>query len=262
MNSNGTAPPTRRTEIGQKLKALREARRWSQTELAERVGISQARISLIEHGKAALDAGEFLDVLRIFNVPASHFERPAKDHDTAALQNALVRLGARHLFANDQVIPSDALNDPAAVIKEVLATGTNPRQITALSPVIVIQLDRINASKLWSQFVDYGLQQRLGWLLENTVLAIHEITPKVTDRTESAKLRKAETFLSHFLSHIEPQRVSALDKPQDILGQVFSKKTLENSQQRLSDVSRRWSILTKIKPHDFTEALEAALDTH
>jgi transcriptional regulator with XRE-family HTH domain len=256
-----TTPSTRRRDIGQKLKALREARRLNQTNLAARLGISQARISLIERGQAALDAGEFLDVLRIFNVPASHFESPAEDQDALALQNALIHLGANHLFANDRIVPDEALGDPGTVIREVLATGTNPRQIAALAPVLVLQFDRLNLTQLWARFVDYGLQQRLGWLLENTVAAIQEASPKARDRASSAQLRKAGTHLRHFLDQIEPQRLSAQARPEDILGEVFSRKTLEEIQRSRSDLSRRWSILTNLHPHDFTVALEAALDT-
>lgn len=262
MNVTSTPPPsTRRREIGQKLKALREARLLNQTDLSERLGISQARISLIERGKAALDAGEFLDVLRIFNVPASHFERPVQDQEALALQNALIRLGANHLYANQQVVLDEAHGDLGTVLREVLADGTNPRQIAALAPVLVFQVDRINPARLWSRFVDYGLEQRLGWLLENTVAAIEADSPKARDRATSAQLRKAGTHLRHFLDQIEPQRLASLEQPQDILGEVFSKRTLEATRQSLSDISRRWSIVSNLHPQDFTVALEAALDT-
>ncbi len=261
MNIPPSPASTRRSEIGQKLKALREARLLNQSHLAEWLGISQARISLIERGKAALDAGEFLDVLRIFNVPASHFQPPVGDQEALVLQNALIRLGANHLYANQKVVPEEALEDPGTVIRKVLADGTNPRQIAALAPVLVFQVNRINPALLWSRFVDYGLEQRFGWLLENTVAAIEATSSKNRDRATSRQLRKAGTHLRHFLDQIEPQRLAALEKPQDILGEVYSKRTLEVTQESLSDSSRRWSILTNLHPQDFIVALEAALDT-
>ena len=42
---------------------------------------------------------------------------------------------------------------------------------------------------------------------------------------------------------------------------LVSKRTLEATRQSLSDISRRWSIVSNLHPQDFTVALEAALDT-
>jgi transcriptional regulator with XRE-family HTH domain len=253
-------PPNTRAAIGLKLKALREARRWSQVELAKRLGISQARLSLIENGKGSLDAEEFLAVLRIFNVFASHFDPRGGRQDADALQNALVRLGASHLLTHSKTLPSEALDEPVAVVKEVLTTGLHPRQITALAPVLVRQIDRINPTKLWTQFFDYGLEQRVGWLLENVSAAIHDTSPKVRNREASERLRRAETLFRHFLASVEPRRDALHLKPLDILGQAFSQKTLDRDEEASSEVSRRWSIISRITPHDFTHALEAALD--
>ena len=252
-----------RAFIGKKLKALRESRRWSQSELAERLGISQARLSLIENGKASLDAEELLEVLRIFNVPASDFDPKGRSNGSDALQNALARQGARHLLENQEAIPASALEDPEILIRQVLADGTNPRQVAALAPVLVQQVGRINAPRLWTQFVSYGIQRRIGWLLENTVQAIEEILPQTNDRSQAGQLRQARNHYQHLLANVEILRAKDYDHaPADILGQAYSARTLEADKKAASSASARWGIVSKLQPQDFAKSLEASFEAH
>jgi transcriptional regulator with XRE-family HTH domain len=52
------------TEVwGRSLRSLREARRWSQRDLARRTGRSQARISQIEHGHEDMRLATLVSVL-------------------------------------------------------------------------------------------------------------------------------------------------------------------------------------------------------
>lgn len=50
-------------QLGPALKALREARGWSQTELGRRVDLSQERISAIERQPERITVGQLLTVL-------------------------------------------------------------------------------------------------------------------------------------------------------------------------------------------------------
>jgi HTH-type transcriptional regulator/antitoxin HipB len=50
-------------QLGPVLKALRQARGWSQTELGRQVGLSQERISSIERHPERVTVGQLLTVL-------------------------------------------------------------------------------------------------------------------------------------------------------------------------------------------------------
>lgn len=53
---------------GQTIKALRELHEWSQVELAEKTGISQATISSLETGRTALGAERAKIIAKAFNI--------------------------------------------------------------------------------------------------------------------------------------------------------------------------------------------------
>lgn len=58
-----TAPIRAGGQLGPVLRALRQARGWSQTELGRRVGLSQERISTIERQPERITVGQLLTVL-------------------------------------------------------------------------------------------------------------------------------------------------------------------------------------------------------
>lgn len=248
-----------RREIGLKLKALREGRQLSQVELAMRLELSQAGLSLIERGKASLNTEDFLQVLRIFNVPASHFFSDRdKGSPDAALQNALARLGARQLYENDS-LPSENLEQANQVIREVLIDGRNPRHLTALAPVIATQISHIHLSKLWADCFHFGIERRLGWLLEHTLEAL-KLVPKPVDRTTARNYRQAETTLQQFLRNIHAATPTPYDPSiQDVLGvSAPSQKTLAALKQQASVLFAKWRILSPFQIQDFVEALKAS----
>lgn len=108
--------------IAAKVRALRLQRKWSQAELAKRLGLSQNRLSEIERGAGSFSAEQLLLLLALFNVSVSAFTDEVTEPDLA-LQNALARLGASHLHEADHVLPSEQLTEVGDVIREVLVSG-------------------------------------------------------------------------------------------------------------------------------------------
>lgn len=250
-----------RKEIGLKLKALREARQLSQVDLAKRLDISQAGLSLIERGQASLNTEDFLQVLRVFNVPTSHFYSDRdKGSPDSVLQNALARLGAAHLYENAS-LPSENLEQANQVVREVLIDGRNPRHITALAPVIAAQIGQIHLSKLWAEFCNLGFERRLGWVLENTLEAL-KLAPKPADLIAARNYRQAETILQQFLGSIHTGANTASDIPlKDVLGVIASsKKTLTSLEKQSSPISTKWGVLSPFHVQDFVDALKASHD--
>jgi transcriptional regulator with XRE-family HTH domain len=242
----------RKTVTG-RVRALRTGSRMTQKELAARLGLSQGRLSEIERGDGSFTAEQFLLMLRLFNVPASHFLPPARDQG-AELQNALVRLGAAHLHEVADVLPTERLEDVADVVREALLTAT-PRHLTALAPVLVQNIDRVNLRKLRADLAAAGFDRRLSWLLDNTREALRLELRGPLHRPIAQRYRRAEVVLdTYFDFTVEPEDVVL-----DLLDvTIASPKTRRDVAVASSAISKRWGIVTDLQPEDFVEALRGA----
>src|SRR5262245_20270642 len=120
-----------RVIIAERVRRLRRERRWTQAELARRLGLSQSRLSEVEHGAGSFTAEQFLLILKLFNVGVSHFADDRRLEEDVGLQNALARLGGVHLQERADLLPSERLEDVNDVVREALIAGA-ARHITAL----------------------------------------------------------------------------------------------------------------------------------
>jgi HTH-type transcriptional regulator/antitoxin HipB len=246
-----------RRDIAEKVRGLRKARRWTQAELAGRLGLSQGRLSEIERGDGSFTAEQLLEMLRLFNVDVAHFAAPA-DPDTE-LQNALARLGALHLLESEEVLSSERFREVTDALRETLAAGRSPRLLTALAPVLVWNIDSVNLNKLNLQLTDIGLERRLGWMVENTLVAVRADTKP--PRRWTRLYRRAQVVLDAFLElQVTETRVPAEHRRAiDVLdADIRSLRTLNEVSASASPISRRWGIATSLQPQDFLTALRAA----
>lgn len=227
----------------------------TQKELAARLGLSQGRLSEIERGDGSFTAEQLLLMLRLFNVPASHFLPPSRD-EGAELQNALVRLGATHLHEIDDVHPEERRDDVGDTVREVLLTAA-PRHLTALAPVLVHNLERVSLRKLRADLVDAGLDRRLGWLVDNIREAVRRELRGPLPRPVAQRYRRAEVVLDTFLgvAFLAPAEASPLDLLDTT---IASRETRREVEEGSSAISKRWGIVTDLQPTDFVEALRAA----
>lgn len=236
--------------VGSRVRALREARRWSQAELAKELGLSQPRLSQVERGQGSFSAEQLLRILELFNVGAEHFTPERRN--SSVIQNALVRHGARHLVTSPAVVPS-RFDEPTEVVAEVLASPESPRHLTALGPVLLRSIDRVSLAEVASRLVKLGRQARIGWLLDDVLTALDEVAfTTAADRRDARRLRTAiELFLPRLPRPEE-------DAPLDLIdAEVRSAKTVARIQTESSPEAKRWRIATRLRPADFAEALEA-----
>jgi len=257
-----------RALISKNVRALRESRKMTQADLSRKLGMSQGRFSVVERGEGSFSAEQFVEILRVFNVTVDQLV-PEKADTEASLHNALARLGAAHLFEDSRILPSEQLAEIESVLREVLIAGNLPRQITALAPVMILHVERLNLTKLWVEFKDYGLERRLAWLIDSTLEAIRTTLPGLS-RQQAARMKKAERAFELFLGREGIRRIRhATDGPAEIDldrildvdvigGSVISEKTLREMVVSSSDVARRWGVATSIQTEDFVEAVRAA----
>jgi transcriptional regulator with XRE-family HTH domain len=253
-----------RRSVAHQVRHLRQSRKWTQAALAERLQLSQARLSEIERGDGSFSAEQFITLLALFNATVADFASQASKPDvTDELQNALARFGANHLLESPDVLPSERLDTAASVIRETLILTKHPRLITALAPVIVQHIDAINLHQVNAELAQVGLQRRLGWLVENTVEAVERVGSRAPRRL-AANYRGAKVILGNFLALVYSEQQALPDDPRhgiDFLDRnIRSERTLGDVIATSSPISRRWRIATSIQPDDFEAAMRAAHD--
>lgn len=252
-------PEKLRISIAAKVRQLRIERRWTQAQLAKLLGLSQNRLSEIELGQGSFTAEQLLVILKTFNVPVDYFAA-AKASAESQLQNALARLGGRHLFESSEVLPTEALKEVNEVILQTLVAAGSPRQITALAPVIVANVNRLNLPRLRVIVRQAGFEHHLGWVLENTLEALRQEKAPSLSRELRVRYKRAETILENFLAPWLRERGNVSGPPvEDILDRgIASQETLEQVRASSSGISKAWRIVTRLQTEDFAHALRQA----
>jgi transcriptional regulator with XRE-family HTH domain len=249
-----------RLSIARRVHQLRTERRWTQGELARRLGVSQNHVSDLERGRGSFTAEQLLALLGLFNVPASSFlpSSSASQGSGAELQNALSRLGAAHLREIPDVVPSDALEAPGDVIREALLADS-ARHVTALAPVLVANVDRVNLRRIFGELADAGLDRRFAWVVDNTVEALHIVLPRSTRGEWTQRARRAETLLAGLRGFLVDHHARGGEAPDDVLDpDINNARTLEQVKRGASEISKRWGVVSSLQPADFVEAIEEA----
>lgn len=249
-----------RLQVARRVRELRSARKWTQGELASRLNISQGRLSELERGQASFTAEQFLELLALFNVSAADFAPRPRDHDRE-LQNALARQGALHLRESAGIVPSERFEQVDAVVRETLVAQA-PRQIAALAPVLVSNIDHLNLQKLQLDLSRVGLDRRLAWVVDNTVEAIRRELPDLPEGPWTEPYRRAALILGLFRDSVDAtvprwDRNSIVDVVEPGL---VTKQTFDELLAECSPVSLRWGVLSSLQVQDFVDALRDARD--
>jgi transcriptional regulator with XRE-family HTH domain len=247
-----------RKKITKKVHELRKLRRWTQAELAQRLGLSQNRLSEIERGGGSFTAEQFLHILRVFNVAITEFDQGPPDRDLE-VQNALARLGAKHLQESEQVLVRQELEDINTAIQEALLLGV-PRLVTAVAPVLVAHAEHVALDRLYANLEKTGHERRLAWVVANTLEALEALANSAeTDANTWAKLyRRAGFPLRTFLFFAGLRREQATEHPDLLDATIRSQRTLDDVQHRASASARDWGIATSLQREDFVHALRSA----
>lgn len=247
-----------RLSIVGKMHALRLARGWTQAELAAKLGLSQARLSVIERGGGTISAEQLVALLSLGNLSLAELLPPA--NADAALQNALARLGARGLREHPDTLPSERVATARDAIREVLVVPDSPRLVVALAPVLVWNIDSLNLHAIHHELARLGLAHRLGWLAEN-VLAALEGRPR-PPKPWALRVRAARVELGSYIEFARAARVEALARhpaaPDRFDTDIASARTAAEVALRASDVSKAWGVVSRLQPSEFGEALDAA----
>lgn len=253
MHRRATAANLEKTRrrIAERIRQQRVQRRWTQRELAERIGLSQARLSELERGAGSFSAEQFVEILRLFNLRLEDLVglQPVEDE----LQNALTRLGALHLREVNAVLPSERVASVRAAVRETLIAPRDTRLLLALAPVVVANVDLLNLDVLHDELRQLGFPVRVPWLVDNVCTALDLASPVKAP----PGWRRAATVLGDFLARHPPPGDGA-SHPDYIDDAVRSTRTLAQVRGNSSAISKRWAVISELQASDFADALRAA----
>jgi transcriptional regulator with XRE-family HTH domain len=248
-----------RRTIARGVRRHRKERRWTQAQLAARLGVTQAWVSIVERGEGSLSAEQLLLLLQLFNATLDDFGARSRDRE-GTLQNALARLGAFHLAEDGDELPSERLAQLHDVLRETLILAESSRLIAGLAPVLVRNARTANLLKVQRELELAGHPRRLPWVVDNTLSAIRTRLKESPPRSVMAAYRRAETMLESFM---EVTGTALLPRgkrvaPDVVEADVRSKETLREILAAASPPSRRWRIVSNLQTHDFVDALRHA----
>ena len=251
------------SKIGTRVRELRKARYWTQRELSARLGLSQSRLSQIEHGQSSFTAEQFLTLLQLFNLGVDDLIPVQSSGDQSVeLQNALARLGARHLRESENVFVPSELGDAEEVVQQTLIAGT-PRLVAALAPVLVDQFDYVRLLNLDASLSETGHERRLAWAVENIACALKDAPRIDILQRRQRKLRRAQFVFKRYVEFAVERETARPQRIEDLLDlEVRSDHGVEAIRSRSSSISKRWGMITSIQPSDFADALKAARAAH
>lgn len=246
---------TLQKQISQGIRSARLGRRLSQATLAQKLGISQSRLSEIEQGKGSITAEQFIFLLQFFNLPISHFVKQESVSFEDQLQNRLIQLGGAQLREKENVLPSEKLNDVCAVIMESLVGGFTSRLLMALISVLIKNAKQSNLQLIEAKLKTIGLEGRLYWILNGTLNAIESRRKLFISREYLSFYKQAEKNLSLWSLYM----LTSMDKYnglEDVLdSDITSPKTLDQIRNSRDGLAKKWNIVTRITQEDFNNAL-------
>lgn len=250
-----------KNQIGTAIKQARLSRKLTQREVAYLIDLSQSRYSEIENGKGSFTAEQMVVLMAKFNLSISDIIKLSSKEKMLERQKSLAYYGADYLLEDEEIPPTRKRQNLTDFIRDILmGIDMTGREIAALAPIIVKDIDEINFYKLQSEFVGTGLKGRVPWLFENTIQAIEIEQQNDKLSNESKKiLLWATPKLKAFLDAFE-KSITLTDKdPEDSFSSKISEKTWHDLEKERTEISKKWKIMSRLSPLDFSKAIEESL---
>ncbi len=97
--------------VGQKIRQIRKSRRWTQSDLASRIGVTQSDLSRMENGEYKVGLDALFRILQVFELSMSHFFEEPAEVPEAGREDGLQGSEEERLLADWTELSSDARHD-------------------------------------------------------------------------------------------------------------------------------------------------------
>lgn len=224
---------------GMQVRAHRKARGWTQTELAERLGVSQGYVCLLERAQRAVPATLAHKVTRLLDLPATAV--PVGSASTAlgdeAATTALATLGYPG-FAYRR--PRQTLNPAEVLLRTLKSAELDARLVEALVWVAVKFAD-LDWDWVVREAKVEDLQNRLGFL----VTLARQLAEQKGDADAVATLTRVEQALEH----------SRLQR-EDTFRASMTEAERRWLRQHRSPEAMHWNVLTNLSASELARGFE------
>ena len=214
------------------LKAVRRQKGWTQRETAEKLGVSQPYLSLLEQGRRPLTKRLRSKLQRPFDVTATelHAEAPRPHVSAQQVAEALGALG----YPGFVYLRRGARWHPAQLLLTALQQPNLEARLAEALPWVVLHYPNLNWNWLFERAKVKDVQNRLGFVLTLT----RQLAERTGDRTLALKL-----------SGLEQQLDRARLAKEDTLGResmtVAERRWLQGKR---SSEAQHWNLLTDLVP--------------
>ena len=222
---------------GLELRKARKERKWSQQKLAEKLGISQGYVALLERGKRGFSPSVARKAIRVLNMNPSALPLTKAPFSVSADRlayelSALGYPGFRHLR-------SARKRNPLEVLLGALAQDNLEARVTEALPWLLLQFAEMSdANRRWllDQARLHGLTNRLGF--------IAALARQVAARTGDTTAPRYQSLL-----RLEEELFQGrLDREDTLCQSSLSLKEREWLKQSRPPQAEAWHLLTDWRP--------------
>jgi transcriptional regulator with XRE-family HTH domain len=197
---------------GTDVREARKKKEWTQTDLAEKLGVTQAYVSLLESSRRNVPRRlqpKLVTLLHLSagELPMTHVADPLPEHRVASALASLGYPGFAHLARARRLNPAELLD------RTLRRPHLEARLVEAL-PWVLVRYPNLDWTWLVSQAKQYDFQNRLGFVVT--------VARELADRSGDASTAHALSALEGVLER------SRLQKEDSFAG------------DRLTDAERRW----------------------
>lgn len=220
---------------GQDLKSARTASNWTQAEAAHRLGVTQAYLSMLEHGSRPVSEDLLPAVLRVFSFPPT--ERPLESYRGARAGEELFKRALGELgYPGFAYLKSRLSLNPAELLLLAVDSDDLDARVTEALPWLPFHFPDMNWDWLTAEAKARDRQNRLAYV---TLLASDVAQSRgEAERAESLRLRAAR---------LERCRLANED--------TLAKSSMTQAERRWLRTHRtpaaaHWNLLTDLKAED------------
>ena len=233
---------TKEAMLPKTLKAARNERNWTETEAAERLGMSQSYLAMLERGQRKVTprlARKFKSVygLRPTVLPTTEEFKPracVANEEFANHISALGYPGFAYLKARVKE------RNPAETLVEALSQTSLESRVVEALPWLLLTYWDMNLGWLVREARLNNLQNRLGF--------VESLAGEVSRRSASTDVERNQA-LSELRSMLEESRLAREDT---FLRPVNTEVEREWLREHRSDEARHWNLLTSWRPEHLT----------
>lgn len=223
---------------GSELRDARVGRKWNQADLAGRLGVSQAYVSLLESGQRPVPERLTRKLVSVLGLPASTLpvsteSTPLPADDVARALSSLGYSGFAHLRHARKFNPAELL------VRTLSSSNVEARLVEAL-PWVLVNYPNVDWPWLLREAKVNDLQNRLGFV----VTVAREVAEKCGKSAAADVLRHWEGVLEN--SRLQKEDAFAQDALTDV-----ERRWLRSNRSKAAE---HWNLLTAVNAQTVADA--------